>query len=61
MTIPCWNGCVERVHRTIDDEFLLNPHRVWKTIEEWLEYYNKERIHLSLHGLTPYEKLKSVT
>jgi len=59
---PYWNAQVERVHKTIDDEFYLNPYRVWKTIDEWLHYYNYERIHLSLKGLTPYEKyLESVT
>lgn len=50
---PFWNGKVERVHRTIDDEFYLNPRRVWRTPEEWLWYYNNVRIHLSLGGMTP--------
>lgn len=58
---PWWNANVERVHRTIDDEFYLNPLRSWKTPEEWLRYYNFERIHLSINGLTPQEKLESVT
>jgi transposase InsO family protein len=59
---PYWNAQVERVHKTIDDEFYLNPHRVWKSTEEWLHYYNYERIHLTLKGLTPHEKyLESVT
>lgn len=59
---PWWNSNVERVHRTIDDEYYFNPLRVWKTAEEWLDYYNFERIHLSLNGLTPQEKLlQSVT
>lgn len=58
---PWWNSNVERVHRTIDDEFYLNPLRIWKTPEEWLRYYNFERIHLSINGLTPQEKLESVT
>lgn len=56
---PWWNSQVERVHKTIDDEYYLNPYRVWKTPYEWLHYYNYERIHLSLNGLTPkqfYEK-----
>lgn len=52
---PYWNGHVERVHRTIDDEYYHNPHRVWRTPYEWLSYYNFERIHLSLNGLTPYQ------
>lgn len=53
---PFWNGKVERVHRTIDDEYYLNPQRPWNNPQEWLEYYNEERIHLSLNGLTPREK-----
>ncbi|HCM67638.1 MAG TPA: hypothetical protein DIS62_01370 [Candidatus Kerfeldbacteria bacterium] len=59
---PWWNGNVERVHRTIDDEYYQNPQRVWRTAYEWLAFYNFERIHLSLNGLTPQEKLlQSVT
>lgn len=58
---PWWDGQVERVHRTIDDEYYHNPLRPWKTPEEWLEYYNTERIHQSLGDLTPREKLQSVT
>lgn len=56
-----WNANVERVHRTIDDEYYQNPKRVWLTPYQWLEYYNTERIYLSLGDLTPREKLKSVT
>jgi transposase InsO family protein len=58
---PWWDGCVERVHRTIDDEYYYNPMRTWKSPYQWLEYYNTERIHLSLNDLTPREKLQSVT
>ncbi|PJC56057.1 hypothetical protein CO026_02380, partial [Candidatus Kaiserbacteria bacterium CG_4_9_14_0_2_um_filter_41_32] len=58
---PWWNANVERVHRTIDDEYYQNPMRIWATPYQWLEYYNTERIHLSLNDLTPREKLKSVT
>lgn len=59
---PYWNAEVERVHKTIDDEYYQNPFRVWKTIDEWLHYYNFERLHLTLNGLTPQEKLlQSVT
>ncbi len=59
---PNWNPHVERVHKTIDDEYYLNPYRVWKTPAEWLAYYNEERIHQSLGGLTPREKVaQSVT
>jgi hypothetical protein len=59
---PWWNGAVERVHRTIDDEYYQNNKRIWNTPYEWLDYYNFKRIHLSLHGLTPHEKyMQSVT
>lgn len=58
---PYWNAQVERVHRTIDDEYYHNPYRIWKTPYEWLHYYNFKRIHLTLNGLTPQEKLESVT
>lgn len=52
---PWWNAQVERVHRTIDDEYYHNPYREWKTPLEWLEFYNFERIHSKLKGLTPHE------
>lgn len=58
---PWWNANVERVHRTIDEEYYINPIRIWKNAYEWLDYYNFKRLHLTLNGLTPYEKLKSVT
>jgi IS30 family transposase len=58
---PWWDGFVERVHRTIDDEYYHNPWRQFKTPYQWLEYYNTERIHQSLGDLTPREKLQSVT
>lgn len=59
---PYWNGGVERVHRTIDDEYYHNPYRIWRTPYQWLHYYNHERLHLSLNGLTPNQAyLKSVT
>jgi len=54
---PWWNANVERVHKTIDDEFYQNPYRTWNTPYEWLDYYNFKRIHLSINGLTPHEKL----
>lgn len=59
---PYWNAQVERIHKTIDDEYYQNPLRVWSSPQEWLHYYNFERIHLTLNGLTPQEKLlNSVT
>lgn len=57
-----WNAQVERVHKTIDDEFYHNPYRIWNTPLEWLNYYNFQRIHLTLNGLTLQEKyLECVT
>ena len=53
---PYWNGKVERVHRTVDEEFYQNLRREWRTLAEWLRWYNEERIHLSLGGITPKEK-----
>lgn len=59
---PWWNAQVERVHRTVDEEYYHNPFRIWKTAEEWMEFYNTKRIHTKLNGLTPVEKLaQSVT
>lgn len=58
---PWWDTYVERVHKTIDDEYYHNPWRQFRTPYQWLEYYNTERIHLSLGDLTPREKLQSVT
>jgi len=55
---PQWDGAVERAHGVIDQEFYLNPTRPWKTLDEYLHFYNYERIHLGkyLNGLIPYEK-----
>lgn len=58
---PWWNCNVERVHKTIDDEYYHNPFRIWTNPYQWLEYYNTERLHMTLGDLTPREKLKSVT
>lgn len=58
---PNWNGAVERAHGVIDAEYYLNSQRPWKTLTEYLYWYNNERIHLGkyLKGLTPMEKLQS--
>jgi len=65
---PNWDGAVERAHGVIDQEFYLNPTRPWKTLNEYLKFYNYERIHEGkyLNGLIPIEKFsqyqsKSVT
>jgi len=56
---PTWDGAVERAHGVIDQEYYLNPTRPWKTLMEYLEFYNYERIHLGkyLNGMIPVEKL----
>ena len=56
---PTWDGAVERAHGVIDQEYYLNPRRTWKTLEEYLHFYNNERIHLGkyLNGMIPVEKL----
>ena len=57
---PNWDGAVERAHGVIDQEFYLNPTRPWKTLSDYLLWYNYERIHLGkyLNGLNPIEKFK---
>ena len=57
---PYWNGKVERIHRTVDEEFYQNPFRIWRTLQEWLTYYNTERLHETLGGITPQEKVDQV-
>jgi len=55
---PNWDGAVERAHGVIDQEYYLNPTRPWKTLTEYLQFYNYERIHLGkyLNGMIPVEK-----
>ncbi len=55
---PNWDGAVERAHGVIDQEFYLNPTRPWRTLPEYLHWYNYERIHLGkyLNGMIPIEK-----
>jgi len=57
---PNWDGAVERAHGVIDQEFYLNPTRPWKTLAEYLRWYNHERIHLGkyLNGMIPMEKVE---
>lgn len=58
---PNWDGAVERAHGVVDQAFSLNPLRPWKTLSEYLYWYNYECIHLGkyLNGLTPNEKLQT--
>ena len=55
---PQWDGAVERAHGVIDQEYYLNPTRTWKSLEEYLHWYNYDRIHLGkyLNGMIPIEK-----
>lgn len=62
---PAQNGKVERFHRTCEQEFYqreifkdLNSAR--KKFRDFLYYYNNNREHLGLSGLTPLEKLKTI-
>lgn len=56
---PNWDGAVERAHGVIDQEYYLNTRKTWKTLSEYLQFYNYERIHLGkyLNGMIPVEKL----
>lgn len=56
-----WDGKVERANRSVDDEHYLNPYRPWKSLLEYVSWYNTKRPHLGrdMGGLTPYEKLLS--
>ncbi len=57
---PNWDGAVERAHGVINQEFHLNPLRPWRTLAEYLYWYNHERIDLGkyLKGLTLQEKVE---
>lgn len=61
---PAQNGKIERFHRTVEEEFYqtnsfkdLNSLR--KKFRDYLYYYNNEREHQGLEGLTPLQKLQS--
>jgi transposase InsO family protein len=60
---PTTTGKVERFHKTLRAEFLVDHDRVYATIEEfqaaldaWVEYYNTERPHQSLGDRPPIER-----
>lgn len=60
---PEENGRVERFHRTIDDEFykrISSRAKLQQQLEDWLHYYNYERPHLSLNGLSPYQYIRKL-
>jgi transposase InsO family protein len=58
---PECNGKVERFFRTVDDE-CLNRRRLFtftarsRAVQEFVWYYNHQRPHLSLAGLTPVQR-----
>lgn len=53
-----WNGKVERANRSVDDEYYLNHEKPWKTLGQYVHWYNYERYHVGkdMYGLTPYKK-----
>lgn len=55
-----WNGKVERANRSVDDEYYLNENRPWKTLAQYVRWYNYERYHLGkeMNGMTPYQKFQ---
>ena len=60
---PQSNGKVERFFRTIDDECLhIRPLLTFtartRAVEKFVWYYNHERPHLSLGGMTPIDRRK---
>lgn len=60
---PQSNGKVERFFRTVDDECLnVRPLFTFaarsRAVEEFVWYYNHERPHLSLGGMTPVDRRK---
>lgn len=61
---PQSNGKVERFFRTVDEECLAMQRR-WtfhhraQAIERFVRYYNHERPHLSLNGMTPIQRRDS--
>ena len=60
---PQSNGKVERFFRTIDDECLnVRPLFTFaarsRAVDDFVRYYNHERPHLSLGGMTPVERRK---
>lgn len=61
---PESNGRVERSHRTDDEEFYRpNPvkdPKQWQAIlPDWEYFYNYQRSHMALGGLTPYQYWKN--
>lgn len=62
---PAQNGKVERSHRTDQEEFYdRNEFVSFRDLKQkakmFLDYYNNDREHLGIGGLTPVEKLKTI-
>jgi len=61
---PNDNGHVERFNRTLKEECLnkvnFNPKSFQKAIDEYLPYYNKQRLHLGLNFKTPVECVQAI-
>lgn len=62
---PDQNGCVERSHKTDDDEFYhlvetrdLTLEELNEALEKWTAYYNTGRLHFSLNFDTPEKYLQ---
>lgn len=61
---PNQNGCVERSHRTDEEEFYreedtkdMSLEELNQALDEWINYYNTKRLHFSLNFDTPEEYL----
>ena len=58
------NGHIERFNRTLQEECLnkvnYNSRSFQKAINEYLPYYNNERLHLSLNFKTPLECVQAI-
>lgn len=62
---PQLNGKVERSHRTDQEEFYqlltyTDDVDLNRKLEAWEEFYNYNRPHTGIGGITPYEKLRSI-
>ncbi|MBA7581890.1 IS3 family transposase ISSsp2 [subsurface metagenome] len=57
---PMTQGKIERYHRSMKNIILLDnyylPMELEVQIDQWVEYYNKERYHESLGNITPQDK-----
>jgi transposase len=63
---PQTNGKAERMWRTLDIEFyrkkwFFSPEQREEELKKWIQKYNKYRPHLGINGLTPYQKLLTLT